>query len=251
MLAKLKKIANSLVGRIGLDTDERRTTWVQEKLMSLPAGGRILDAGAGSKIFQKYCSHLKYVSQDFGEYDGEQTGDGLAEKDVSTIARASDWDIVSDIIKIPEPDGSFDAILCTEVFEHLPDPISAIKEFSRLLKSGGKLIITAPFVSGAHMTPFHFYSGFNKYFYENNLGKFGFDIKELTPNGNFFMLLAQEIRRLPFMAKEYSGHRLRPWDYLPIIWMLFLLRKINRKDKKSAGFMSFGYCVVAEKKSTN
>ncbi|WP_121022373.1 class I SAM-dependent methyltransferase [Helicobacter vulpis] len=46
-------------------------------------------------------------------------------------------DIICDITAIPERDGSFDAIMCVEVFEHLPNPILALKEFSRLLRGGG------------------------------------------------------------------------------------------------------------------
>jgi Methylase involved in ubiquinone/menaquinone biosynthesis len=44
----------------------------------------------------------------------------------------SKLDIVSDILSIPLPDHSVDAIMCTEVLEHIPDPLGAIKEFSRL-----------------------------------------------------------------------------------------------------------------------
>ena len=49
-------------------------------------------------------------------------------------------DFVSDLLNIPVPDKSYDVILCTEVIEHVPDPISAINEISRILKSGGDSI---------------------------------------------------------------------------------------------------------------
>src|SRR5674476_1266665 len=54
-------------------------------------------------------------------------------------------DLVSDITAIPAPDASFDAILCSEVLEHVPEPTHALDEFTRLLKPGGVLILTAPF----------------------------------------------------------------------------------------------------------
>ena len=56
-------------------------------------------------------------------------------------------DIVGDITSIPEPDASFDAILCVEVLEHVPDPLAALRELGRLLKPNGQLILTAPFCS--------------------------------------------------------------------------------------------------------
>lgn len=39
------------------------------------------------------------------------------------------------------PDSSFDTILCVRVFHHLPNPEPAVKEFSRLLRPGGHLIL--------------------------------------------------------------------------------------------------------------
>lgn len=43
--------------------------------------------------------------------------------------------------EIPFPDESFDFLICVEVLEHVPDTDAALKEFSRVLRSGGKMII--------------------------------------------------------------------------------------------------------------
>jgi SAM-dependent methyltransferase len=118
---------------VGILNDAVRTSWIEKALAAIPEGSRILDAGAGEKRHEKYCTHLAYVSQDFGRYDGTGDGRGLHHGAWDQTG----LDIVSDIADIPEPDGSFDAILCTEVFEHLPDPLQAIREFRRLLRPGG------------------------------------------------------------------------------------------------------------------
>jgi len=77
-------------------------------------------------------------------------------------------------LEVGEKDGFFDAILCTEVFEHIPFPIETTKEFARLLKPGGKLILTAPANCLRHMDPYFFYSGFSDRFFEKILGDAGF-----------------------------------------------------------------------------
>ena len=139
-----------------------RQAWLKKTLGALPAGSRLLDAGAGELQNRLHCGHLAYVSQDFCQYEGQRGGvpaEGL---------QCSSWDtsridLVSDITAIPAPDASFDAILCSEVLEHVPEPTHALDEFARLLKPGGVVILTAPFSSNVHMAPYHFCSGFSRY----------------------------------------------------------------------------------------
>ena len=119
----------------GTENKARREAWIEKTLRALPDGQRILDAGAGEQVHKAACQHLTYVSQDFAQYDGQGDNRGLQMKEWDY----SKLDLISDITAIPEEDSSFDAILCTEVFEHLPEPIQALKEFHRLLKQGGTL----------------------------------------------------------------------------------------------------------------
>ena len=207
-------------------------------MLALPAGSRILDAGAGECQYKQYCTHLNYVSQDFNEYKGDGNGAGIqtGEWDTSSI------DIISDIISIPELDQSFDAIFCTEVFEHIPDPLSAIKEFNRLLKPGGKLIITAPFNSLTHFAPYHYSSGFNKYFYEWHLSQNGFEIVEISLNGDYSEYVAQEVRRVQ------SIYGRSPLYVRICIALLLRFININKKSVNTSELGCFGFHVTATKK---
>ena len=56
--------------KVGLSNDSAREEWIISTLKKVPAGLRILDAGAGELRYKKHCSHLEYVAQDFGQYDG-------------------------------------------------------------------------------------------------------------------------------------------------------------------------------------
>jgi len=187
------------MNKIGTTNQKTRENWLEKALKNISPGLKILDAGAGELQYKKFCEHLDYFSQDFGQYDGKGNTEGLQTKKWDN----SKLDIISDITKIPVKDASFDAIMCVEVLEHIIEPIKTIEEFARLLKSDGKLIITAPFCSLTHFAPYHFYTGFNKYFYKEILEMNGFKILEITPNGNYYEYMAQEIRRLPSMIKNY------------------------------------------------
>lgn len=228
---------------VGMSNERNRIAWLGKVLAEIPPGSRILDAGAGEQRFRKLCSHLDYVAQDFGQYDGKGDARGL---------QVGKWDqnhldIVSDITAIPEPASSFDAIMCVEVLEHLPDPLAAIREFKRLLRPGGELIITAPFCSLTHFSPYHYYSGFGRSFYEDALVRNGFDLVALEANGNFFEYLAQELRRLPAVSARYAGNRLgRPSRWaLPAV--LKLLEILSRHDTGSQEMLCYGFFVRAKK----
>ena len=226
------------------ETNERsRIIWLEQTLKKIPAGGRILDAGAGEQRFRKLCSHLKYVAQDFGQYDGK--GDARALQTGSWVQTG--LDIVSDITAIPEPDASFDAVMCVEVLEHLPNPKLAITEFARLLCSGGHLVLTAPFCSLTHFAPYHFCTGFNRYFYEYHLPAAGFEILELTSNGNYFEYLAQEVRRIPEVSKRYCKSGVRIWEKVAASVLLCMLRRLSLRDSGSNDFLTFGFHVHAIK----
>ena len=229
----------------GANNPEIREAWIEKTLTELPAGWRVLDAGAGELQYKRFCEHLDYVSQDFGRYEG--TGDGAALQPGSW--NTSGIDIVSDITAIPEPDGSFDAVMCVEVLEHLPAPIEALEEFARLLRPGGVLIVTAPFASLTHFSPYHFYSGFNRNFYATWLKEFGFEIVELVPNGNFFEFLIQELLRVRTIARRYGRRRKRLSlvEYLALAIMVRALKRLSRDDAGSSELLCYGYMVKAVK----
>lgn len=229
--------------KIGTENQLKRDQWLKEALQAIPPGLKILDAGAGELKYKAYCSHLEYVSQDFAQYDGKGNGIGL---------QTRKWDqsrlnIISDITQIPCEDSSFDGVMCIEVFEHLPEPVKAIKEFARLLKPGGYLVLTAPFCSLTHFAPFHYYSGFNRYFYEKHLTESGFEIIETVANGNYFSYLAQEIRRIPDCAARYTTCKLSWYIKLVIRIMLWFLRTLEKRDSKSSELLCYGYHVFARK----
>ena len=137
--------------------------------------------------------------------------------------------------------------MCTEVLEHVPDPVAALKEMNRTLRSGGYLMITVPFASLTHFAPYHFASGLNKFFFEHHLGAMGYTILQLEQNGNYFEFIAQEVRRVKHVAKKYSkGYNI--FDKIITHLQLLSLQKFAKTNNNSEELLSFNTFVFAQKK---
>jgi SAM-dependent methyltransferase len=222
-----------------LDNQFVRDEFILTQLSNLPTGSLVLDAGCGSQRYRKYCRHLKYKAQDFGQYTTDE------KRMIGTIGIGGEGgyeygqlDYIGDIWDINEKAETFDAILCTEVFEHIPYPNDALKEFSRLLKANGALILTAPSNCLRHMDPYFFYSGFSDRWYEALLVQFGFKIEVLEPVGDYYSWLAVEVART---AKAHS--------FLAKIILLpaFVYYFNKKRTTVSRDTLCMGYHVVARK----
>ena len=170
MIKKIKrKIKSIFIPKrpFGTQNANSRNEWLKERLNEIPSGLTLLDAGAGNGNKEKFCKHLNYISQDVAKYTGIEDKEGLHTGEVDY----SKLDIISDIIDIPLEDNSLDVILCVEVIEHVENPLLVFKEFSRLLKK--MTSATAPFNSLTHYAPYHYSTGFSKY-YEKHLHEYGF-----------------------------------------------------------------------------
>jgi SAM-dependent methyltransferase len=114
-------------------------------------------------------------------------------------------DYMRDICAIPVADASFDLILCREVLEHVPEPIRAVKEFARIVKPEGKLLLAAPLGSGLHQEPYHFYGGYMPHWYLRFLHEAGFDDIQIEPNSGFYRLYGQESMRCALLLRPWRG----------------------------------------------
>jgi SAM-dependent methyltransferase len=99
-----------------------RDQWVRARAASLPPNSRVLDAGAGNCKYRPFFSHCRYETQDFCQYEGP------------VVVYSQPIDYVCDVAAMPIPPASFDAILCTEVIEHVLEPVKVVQEFARVLK---------------------------------------------------------------------------------------------------------------------
>lgn len=171
-----------------------RDRWIARQASKLQPGTRLLDVGAGSCPYRNLFSHCEYRSQDLRPLQGEQLRFG----------GYGHIDYVSDLASIPVPENSFDAVLCTEVLEHHPEPIQVVCELARIMRPGGTLILTAPLGSGIHQEPYHFYGGYTPWWYERFLTAAGFEEITIEPNEGSLRFLARS-RCVSFGRRVRSG----------------------------------------------
>jgi len=185
-----------------------RDEWVKNRIKkygSLLIGKSVLDIGAGLSPYKHSFEALgfSYFSQDFNSYrPSEKENPGL---------QNLEWDypkhdFVCDVLDIPDT-SKFDFIICTEVFEHVPDPVALIEKLSALTKSGGYILITVPFLSLMHQSPYWFSSGLSPFWFEYWAEKLNLEIceLELEVSGDYIDMMEQEVARLFHFKKPIRG----------------------------------------------
>lgn len=221
-----------------LDNEYIRNQFVERELNALKNNSLLLDAGCGSQQYRKFCGHLRYRSQDFCQYESDALSGFTSGMGGSSGYIYGNVDYVGDIWAIDECNAEFDAILCTEVFEHIPFPNETLSEFSRLLKTDGVLILTVPSNCLRHMDPFFYYSGFSDRYLERMLPENGFHIEILEPIGDYYSWLAVEIART---IKNHSIFAM--FLLLPALFYFYC----KSKSVLSVNTLCMGYHVVAKK----
>ncbi|MCS7145806.1 MAG: class I SAM-dependent methyltransferase [Nitrososphaerota archaeon] len=97
--------------------------------------GRVLEVGCGLRHYERYCGGLEYV--------------GL---DVNLSMRPS---VVASAERLPFRDCCFEVVFMLDVLEHVGDVEAALRECVRVLRRGGRLLVTTPNTTG-----FGFYDSF-------------------------------------------------------------------------------------------
>jgi SAM-dependent methyltransferase len=120
--------------------------------------GRILDVGCGSKPYQQYFAASEYVGM---EIEGRN----------KQVDRSYDGKV------FPCDDGEFDAVLSSEVLEHVFNPDEFLSEINRVLRDGGALLLTVPFVWDEHEQPYD-YARYSSFGLRHLLKTHGFEIIE-------------------------------------------------------------------------
>jgi SAM-dependent methyltransferase len=174
--------------------------------------GKMLDVGCG------HCPYFDIFEPNLDEYIGMDIHEQNNNKPVSSKFRF----LKGMADNIPLKDCSVDACLCSQVFSSLLEPEKAIKEISRVVRSGGYLILTVPHIMPLILEPFDFYR-FTPSILFNYAKKYGFKIEKILFQGNIFnsfgLLLAMNmiLSRYKQNEPDFKVVTAKKWILFPVI----------------------------------
>jgi SAM-dependent methyltransferase len=205
----------------------------------LPGNARLLDAGAGEGRFKASFAHQQYIGVDLAIGSPDWDFSGL--------------DTVADLAHLPFANGTFDAVLCCQTLEHVPEPARVVTELARMLRPGGKLYLSAPQSWHQHQKP-HDYFRYTSFGLRHLVERAGLQVETVEPLGGYFWFLSFQLQNLIHwgIGRPASGwKRICIWPLKALLGsvfqvalplLLFYLDPLDRLQDET-----FGHVCVAVK----
>jgi SAM-dependent methyltransferase len=150
--------------------------WVRERAAQVPPGGLVLDAGAGEAPYRSLFAGLTYESADFLQVDKPYAPPTYE----------------CDLTAIPVDDDRYDLVLCSQVLEHVPDPLAVLRELARVTKPTGRVAVSAPLFYEEHEEPFDFFR-YTKHGFRHLADAAGLDVESIVPLEGYFGTLSYQL----------------------------------------------------------
>lgn len=182
--------------------------------------GRLLDAGCGKMPYRAFIRSKSRIS----EYVGLDIQGALNYDDVAP-------DYTWDGKRMPFEEGAFDCVLATEVLEHCPEPDVFLGEVHRVLRPGGKLFFTVPFLWNLHEVPHDEYR-YTPFALERHLTRTGFQEVSIHAMGGWHASLAQMLG----LWLRRSGLSEGKQKVLPFLLMPVIKALLAKDDPQAVTF---------------
>jgi len=205
---------------------------IQEQIQEMY--GVVYDLGCGTRPYEKAI--LEKADRYIG-IDWSNTLHGLHA------------DIVADLCQpLPIDSGVADVVVSFQVMEHLPEPENMLEEAFRILRNGGRILLTVPFQWWIHEAPWDYYR-YTRYGLEYMFNRVGFVDVHIKETSGFWIMW---VLKFNYQTKRYTqrGNRLKrvlARIFLTPIWFLGQVAApiLDRIDFNPAE--TSGYIVTARK----
>jgi SAM-dependent methyltransferase len=219
------------------------------------AGGRLLDVGCGDKPWEQVLA--PYVT----EHVGVEFAETFAPSMNAAQSRA---DVLYSGDRLPFDDATFDTVLSNQVLEHVPDPHAHFTDLVRVLRPGGRLLLTVPFSFRLHSEPYDFWR-FTRHGLAELSRRNAMDVEVLEERGGLWRVVGQKIAtflafrlgRFEQQLQEAGGNTYQPraargprWWAVPVVVpMIVVVTLIARflDDVARDPADTLGYVLVARK----
>lgn len=202
--------------------------------------GRVLDVGAGEAPWRD----LLPVGVEYVGVDADLSGEfGMRRKSSITYYDGK---------RLPYDDGSFDHVLCTEVLEHVSDPLAFLADVKRVLRHGGTLILTVPWSARLHHLPYD-YGRFTRFGLAALLESTGYSGVTIEERGNDIAVIANKLIVLMIRLLRPRTMRNCVWTWLlaalllPITVVFLVAAHIALLSRTGSKEDPLGYGVIAVK----
>ena len=185
--------------------------------------GRVLDVGGGRRR---------------GSFQAPAGGRWV----VADVSAAGSPHVRADVQALPFRDAAFDAIKITEVLEHVPDTAAALRECRRVLRPGGRLVATAPFLERLHGDPYD-YARYTDVMWRRLLAESGLTADSVTPQGGYFTQLAGMLRFL--VQRAPAGLRHAGYALFPLFDLLARIDRLASVRRSELSSFVGGYLITA------
>jgi SAM-dependent methyltransferase len=172
--------------------------------------GRLLDVGCGNKPYRSFFKNVRsYIGLDYPVTKAIQDFQARPE-------------IFGDARQLPFSQGSFDAVLCAQVLEHVNQPGLVMAETGRVLKPGGCEILSVPFIYNVHVGPHDFFR-FSPFGISELVERAGLKVKSIRYQGGIGTAVVQLLHNWIFSGLARLSRRGRAMAGLSALMVPFLL----------------------------